>query len=631
MRLVLDKIDEMQSGNLKLKQFAGDLANTLKSTYENKIRPALGGGQQGAGAGGASFLDGLGLTGLAQAYKGKAEEKEQRRQDKEKFVGNFQKYSEAGKNLSGDTSRQVAETMFEDLKKMKEELMKLEGDAKNMKEAGYGEDPENKKQQEELIAAIKALNPANKATGTSDEYVQQASGRVPENKKQQEQLLNPVNKDPSTASVQEKERVPENKKQQEQLLNAAENDNAARDQSIQQVQGEEKATEVAVIAAKSFEVETKQSEDLTALYTITDDFFKKQDKRTEEMLEALKTIAEKDFSGGGGDGGLLDIADDMMGRGRKGPAGKVPGKAPSKLARLASVGKGALIGSSVLAVGAAAYEGYNEYQDADQQVKTGEITKETGQVKKGEAVGGGVGAVAGSLAGAKVGAMGGAALGTMIFPGVGTVVGGALGGIAGGALGYFGGKKAGQAVGGTGVEGYQKVTGSQPTNNANTMQYDAMGNATGMASESPTSSTDKNAKLSRDWAWSIMTEQAGDKKPDPAIKDQVDSIMKNDTQLKEQAAKFLENKKRSIQPIVQTQPSMAGAEMKSANKQLENTRDAVASNNNSTSNTVVNAPVTNVSNTNNNGENNAKKNTRNEDTTFNRYMQGRYYPASRGF
>ena len=571
MRLVLDKIDEMQPGNLKLKQFAGDLANTLKSTYENKIRPTLGGGgQQGAGVGGASFLEGLGLSGLAQAYKGKAEEKEQRRQDKEKFVGNFQKYSEAGKTLSADTSRQVAETMFEDLKKMKEELMKLEGEAKNMKEAGYGEDPENKKQQEELIAAIRAMNPA------------------------------------------------------------AAKEDGARDQSIQQVQGEEKATEMAATAAKSYEVEVKQSNDLTALYTISDDFFKKQDKRTEEMLEALKTIAEKDFGGGGGGSSLLDIADDMMGN-RKGKAGKA-GKA-GKLAKMAKFGKGAVAGAGILAVGAAAYEGYNEYQDAEQQVQAGEITKEQGQVKKGEAVGGAVGGAAGGVAGAQAGAMGGAAIGTMLLPGIGTVVGGAIGGIAGGALGYFGGKKVGQAVGGTGVEGYQKVTGAQPSNNANTMEYDAMGNPTGITSESaPTSSTDKNAKIARDWAWSIMTEQAGDKKPDPVIKDQVESIMKNDTQLKEQAAKFLENKKRSIQPIVQVQPSMAGAEMKSANTQLENTRDAVAANNNSTSNTVVNAPVTNVSNTNNNGDSSAKgKGTRNDDTTFNRYMQGRYYPATRGF
>lgn len=565
MRLVLDKIDEMQPGNLKLKQFAGDLANTLKSTYENKIRPTLGGGgQQGAGIGGASFLEGLGLTGLAKAYKGAAEQKEQRRQDKEKFVGNFQKYSDAGQTLSADTSRQVAETMFEELQTMKEELKKLEAEAKNMKEAGYGEDPENKKQQEELIAAIKAMNPASKEDG-------------------------------------------------------------ARDQSVAQVQSEEKQIEQAEAAKKSLEIQQKESSDLTALYTISDDFFKKQDKRTEEMLEALKTIAEKDFGGNGGGGGLLDIAEDMMGN-RKGKAGKA-GKA-GKLGKLAKFGKGAVVGAGILSVGAAAYEGYNEYQDADQQVKSGEITKEEGQVKKGEAVGGAVGGAAGGIAGAEAGALGGAAIGTMIFPGVGTVVGGALGGIIGGAAGYWGGKKVGQAAGGAGVSGYQKVTGSQPSNTVNNIQYDAMGNPTGETSSPPTSTDDKNAKIARDWAWSIMTEQAGDKKPDPVIKDQVESIMKNDTQLKEQAAKFLENKKRSIQPIVQVQPSMAGAEMKSANTQLQNTKDAVAANNSSTSNTVVNAPVTNVSNTNNNGEAGPKvKNTRNEDSTFNRYMERRYYPS----
>ena len=94
MRLVLDKIEEMQPGNLKLKQFAGDLANTLKTTYENKMRVPLTGGVAGAGKFGSSFFESLGLGGLAASYKEKAEAKEKRHQEKEGFIQNFQKYSD---------------------------------------------------------------------------------------------------------------------------------------------------------------------------------------------------------------------------------------------------------------------------------------------------------------------------------------------------------------------------------------------------------------------------------------------------------------------------------------------------------------------------------------------------------
>lgn len=559
MRLVLDKIDEMQPGNLKLKQFAGDLANTLKSTYENTIRPAVSGGTQGAGHGGASFFESLGLSGLAKSYKEKAEAKETKRQEKEKFVGDFQKYSSAGQNLSADTSRQVAESMFDDLKKMKDELSKLEDEGKNRKEAGYGEDPENKKKQEELLKAIQAMDPRGR-------------------------------------------------------------EDAARDQSIDQVQGEEKKTEAAEAATKSLELETKESSDLTALYTITDDFFKKQDKRTEEMLECLKFLTNKEDSGGGGSllGSAAEMAGDLMGGKKGGAAGKA-GKLASTAGKL---GKFAKIGGGVLAVGTAAYEGYNEYQDAQGAVDRGEITKEEGQVKKGEAVGGGVGGAGGALAGAAAGA----AIGSVV-----PVVGTAIGGIVGGALGYWGGKKAGQAVGGTAVKGYQAVGGNNPSGSA-MQNVDAMGNPVGGSDATPPAAQgDPNAKLARDWAWSIMTEQAGDKKPAPSIKDQVESIMKNDTQLKQQAEKFLADKKKSLQPVPQATPSMAGTELKAANNQLESTRDAVAANNSGNTNTVVNAPVTNVSNTNNGGGESTKPKPRNDDNTFNRYMQGRYYPAARGF
>lgn len=553
MRLVLDKIDEMQSGNLKLKQFAGDLANTLKSTYENKIRPAVTGGVAGAGVGRASFLDELGLSGLAKSVKQNAEAKETKRQEKEKFVGDFQKYSGAGQNLSADTSRQVAESMFDDLKKMKEELTKLEDEGQQRKEAGYGEDPESKKKQEELIAAIKAIDPRNK-------------------------------------------------------------DSSASDQSIQQVQGEEKVIEQAEAAAKSLEIQQKESADLTALYTISDDYFKAQTKFNEEVKKLFEQIAENGVGGGGSLlGSAAEMAGDLLGS-KKGGAGKV-GKAASAAGKL---GKFAKIGGGVLAVGTAAYEGYNAYQDAQGAVDRGEITKEEGQVKKGEAVGGGVGGAGGALAGAAAGA----AIGSVV-----PVVGTAIGGIVGGALGYWGGKKAGEAVGGTAVKGYQAVGGNNPSAAA-IQNVDAMGNPVGGTGETPPASPNNpNAKLARDWAWSIMTEQAGDKKPSPVIKDQVESIMKNDTQLKQQAEKFLADKKAALQPVPQVTPSMAGAELKAANNQVVNARDAAAAGGGGNTNTVVNAPVTNVSNTNNSGDAKKSSSSRNEDSTYNKYVEKRYYPA----
>lgn len=542
MRLVLDKIDEMQPGNLKLKQFAGDLANTLKSTYENKIRPAATGGTSGAGMGGASFLDSLGLSGLAKAYKDKAEAKETKRQEKEKFVGDFQKYSAAGQTLSADTARQVGESTFNEIDTKKKQLANLENEDAARKEAGYGSDPENLKQQQELLAAIKALDPRAKPEGSIDK-------------------------------------------------------------NVEQVQSEEKTIEAAEAAATSLEIETKQGQDLTALYTITDDFFKKQDKRTEEMLEALKFLTNVDYGGGGG-GALGAIGDLMGGKGKAaGKVGKAAGAA-SKLAGAASTAaRFAPAAAGVLGVGAAAYEAYGEYNDAEAKVQSGEITKEQGQVEKGKAVGGGVGGAAGALGGAKAGALAGAALGSFV-PGLGTVVGGAIGGIAGGALGYFGGKKLGQAVGGGGVAGYQSLAGSTeagavPPTTKTSAQMEVV-------ADEP---VEKGKPLSAKQVAVVDMAVSMGNKPSPLVQESYDLA------------------KKAMQPVPQAAPSMAGAELKSANNQLENTRDAVAASVGGTTNTVVNAPVTNVSNTNNNESSSKGNKTRNDDTTFNRYVDRRYYPS----
>jgi hypothetical protein len=543
MRLVLDKIDEMQPGNLKLKQFAGDLANTLKSTYESKIRPAVTGGTQGAGMGGASFLDSLGLSGLAKAYKDKAEAKENKRQEKEKFVGDFQKYSAAGQTLTADTARQVGESTFNEIDTKKKQLATLENEDAARKEAGYGSDPENLKQQQELLTAIKALDPRSKPEGSIDK-------------------------------------------------------------NVEQVQSEEKTIEAAEAAATSLEIETKQGQDLTALYTITDDFFKKQDKRTEEMLEALKFLTNVDYGGGGGGSALGAIGDLMGGKGKAaGKVGKAAGAAGKLAGAASTAARFAPAAAGVLGVGAAAYEAYGDYNAADEKVKSGEITKEQGQVEKGKAVGGGVGAAAGALGGAKAGALAGAALGSFI-PGLGTVVGGAIGGIAGGALGYFGGKKVGQAVGGGGVAGYQSLAGTSeagavPPTTKTSAQMEVVANEP----------VEKGKPLSANQVAVVDMAMKMGNKPSPLVQESYDLA------------------KKAMQPVPQAAPSMAGAELKSANNQLENTRDAAAASVGGTTNTVVNAPVTNVSNTNNNDASPKGNKTRNDDTTFNRYVDRRYYPS----
>jgi hypothetical protein len=199
---------------------------------------------------------------------------------------------------------------------------------------------------------------------------------------------------------------------------------------------------------KQLEVQQKTSSDITDLYVITDDHFKKTDKYQKDSIKLLEAIAE---TGAGGGKGLLgtvaDLAGSFGGRGGAGTAGKV-GKLAGMAGKLGSVAK---VGGGLLAVGTAAYDAYGDYSEADRKVQAGEITKQEGQVEKGKAVGGGIGAAGGALAGAKAGA----ALGTFLGP-AGTVVGGLLGG----AAGYIGGKWLGKKAGGGAVSGYQAVTGT---------------------------------------------------------------------------------------------------------------------------------------------------------------------------
>ena len=77
-------------------------------------------------------------------------------------------------------------------------------------------------------------------------------------------------------------------------------------------------------------------------------------------------------------------------------------------------------------------------------------------------------------------------------------------------------------------------------------EVDALGNTIGVSPETPASAVPvetakpppaDNAKLARDWAWSIMSGQT-EKSAPASIKDQVDSIISSDTNLKQQAEKY---------------------------------------------------------------------------------------------
>jgi gas vesicle protein len=121
---------------------------------------------------------------------------------------------------------------------------------------------------------------------------------------------------------------------------------------------------------------------------------------------------------------------------------------------LGGVGRIASKAAIPLAVAGSVYEGYQDYNAADQLVESGAINEETGQMfteqdetsGKVEAVTAATGGLAGSLAMGSTGATMGAALGSIV-PGVGTVIGGVVGGAIGGVAGYFMGNKAGEMIG----------------------------------------------------------------------------------------------------------------------------------------------------------------------------------------
>jgi hypothetical protein len=337
--------------------------------------------------------------------------------------------------------------------------------------------------------------------------------------------------------------------------------------------------------------QTEKSEDQAESDTLVTTFYSDTIKQQTEMgatliasldvhkqsLESLKKIAELGISGGGEGSGSGPSIDVDIGRKAGRTAGKVGmlSKAGGFLAR--NAGKIGAIG----AVGMGTYEAVSGYNDAEEQVKSGQITKEEGQVKKGEAVGSGVGGAAGAIGGAKAGAMAGAALGSFV-PGIGTAIGGVAGGLIGGGLGYFAGSKAGSAIGGAVAK-----PGETPGTKTATMQT--------LANEP----VEKGKPLSANqMAVADMKMSMGNK---------LDAL--------EQQAYDLAKKQPKMEP------SKQGADLSGASAKNEELKSA-AGKGGSGANTVV-APTTNNT-VNNNNINSMRSPTRNQESTVNRYIANRY-------
>jgi hypothetical protein len=216
MRLVLDKIEEVKAGSPKLKEFAGDLADTIKSTY-NRAKE----GVKSSGAG-ASFKQG--------------------------FLSQF-----------GINTETVTET---EAKKKKAQGTE-----------GVGGSP--------ALEADKLSTPA-----TPDSFAAQASA--------------------------------------------------------------EKETEANEIRQTQLEKQTKTQEDITALYVISDDFFKATKEHQTKLIDKLDELIGKTEESGGGGLGLGDLPGKM---GRGGPKGAPKGAGGGKLAQAGKIAKGAAITAAVTAAG----------------------------------------------------------------------------------------------------------------------------------------------------------------------------------------------------------------------------------------------------------------------------------------
>jgi hypothetical protein len=139
------------------------------------------------------------------------------------------------------------------------------------------------------------------------------------------------------------------------------------------------------------------------------------------------------------------IGDVLGGLPGGGTTGEVAGatKAAGKFGKFATgASKAIKIGGAATALAAGAYEGYQGYSAAEDEVKAGKITKTQGTVKKSEAVGEGAGSAVGGTAGAILGGT----LGSVV-PVLGTAIGAAVGGYLGSQAGGWLGKMGGGLVG----------------------------------------------------------------------------------------------------------------------------------------------------------------------------------------
>ena len=236
MRLVLDKIEEVKAGSPKLKEFAGDLADTIKSTY-SRVKTEV----KNSGAGG-SFKQGfLSQFGINEETVTETEAKKKKAQGTE--------------GVTGSTA----------------------------------------------LEADKLSTPA-----TPDSFSAQASA--------------------------------------------------------------EKETEANEIRQTQLEKQTKTQEDITALYVISDDFFKETKEHQTKLIEKLEELIEVTEESGGGGGTGIGL-DDLVGRrggarpsggGGGGTAGKV-----LKTAKTAAVTAAVVAGGGYVVDAAAGALGVGKDKDGN--------------------------------------------------------------------------------------------------------------------------------------------------------------------------------------------------------------------------------------------------------------------------
>lgn len=399
----------------------------------------------------------------------------------------------------------------------------------------------------------------------------------------------------------------------------------ATDLYYQQKSGSsEAAIEASEQNENQIELQKKTSDDITDLYTITDDHFKETEKYQKRSIELLEEIAQSSGSSGKGLlGTAAEMAGDLMGGKGKG-AGKV-GKLAGVAGKLGTIAK---VGGGLLAVGTAAYDAYGDYSAADEAVKSGEITKEEGKIRKGEAVGGGVGAAGGALAGAKAGAMLGA---------FGGPIGMAIGGLLGGTAGYFGGKFLGKKTGGA-------IAGASGSLTADSMAsegfYDSQptDNITGDIPKTVTSNfSAKRVTLPEQASPEINRLTGAAKDPNYIEKERggfgsyskeylqkvVNGEVPRALISKEKAEQLLqEMEKKDASNLTPVPPSEAG-EIKIRRRSLDDASAKDVNTENQVNN--VNAP-SNTTIVNNNIKND-QRSSKNNDSSFQKYLDRRYHPV----